>query len=470
MSEPTIIIRGGQVVAASGTAPLDILVAGGKIVDLVAAGTGLAASAEVIDAAGLIVLPGVVDGHVHFIQDDPALFGPDPDEYEGFEAGGRGAAAGGVTTVIEMPQSRPPTTDGATFQRKRELAALQSIVDFALWGGVIQGTTDEQIDAQVALGAVGLKAFMCNSDPTFPGVDDDQLLRSLTHTAGTGRMLGVHAESDTLLQAGLARMVALGRVDPIAHADSRPPIVEIEAVSRAIVLTEAADAWVHIVHLSSGAAADVVARAKERGIKVTCETCPQYLALDHDDLRRLGGFARCAPPIRSREDVEHLWERLADGTIDAITTDHCAFTAESKLRGKDDIFQAPCGLPGIETFVPVVATEARARGFSWDDVARWTASTPARLWQLAPLKGSIAIGADADFAFLDPSRTWTISGAGLHHTHRWTSYEGRRVTGMVVRTIVRGRTVFSEALGAVGEAGAGAFIPAQTAIAAQARL
>jgi allantoinase len=464
-----LVVRGGQVVAPSGVASLDIVIDDERIAGLVAPGSAVPGEAETIDATGLVVLPGLVDGHTHFVQDDPALYDPDPDEHEGFTPGGRGAAAGGVTTVIEMPQARPLTVDGATFARKRELAAQDAIVDFALWGGVIKGTTDEQVDEQLAAGAVGLKAFMCDSDPSFPPLDDDQLLRSLAHLAGSGRMLGVHAESDNLLQAGLARMAALGRRDPLAHAESRPPIVEVEAVSRAIVLAESVGAWIHIVHLSAGAAADVVARAKARGVHVTCETCPQYLALDHDDLRRLSGFARCAPAIRDREDVEHVWARLADGTIDAVTTDHCAFTVESKERGADDIFAAPCGLPGVETFLPIVVSEARRRGFGYADVARWTATAPAELWQLAPRKGSIAVGADADLVLLDPERTWTIHGADLHHTHRWTPFEDRTVTGRVVRTLVRGRTVFSEVDGVVGEPGAGVFVPARQVAAELAR-
>jgi allantoinase len=455
------IVHGGRVVTPAGIEQLDIAIAAGAVTDLAPAGTIDPAGRERIDATGLIVLPGVIDGHTHFVQDDPDLFAPDPDEQEGFQAGGRGAAAGGVTTVVEMPQARPPTVDGATFERKRALAAADAVVDFALWGGIVQGSTAEQIDEQVAAGAVGLKAFMCNSDPSFPGVDDDRLLQSLAHLSGSGLMLGVHAENDTLLAAGLARMLELGRREPLAHHDSRPPIVELEAVSRAIVLAEWADAWVHIVHLSSGVAADAVARAKERGVKVTCETCPQYLALDHDDLIRLGPLARCAPPIRSRADVEHLWSRLADGTIDCITTDHCAFTHESRLRGTDDIFQAPNGLPGIETFVPIVVTEARARGFGWEDIARWTSATPARLWQLAPRKGTITVGADADLALLHPDRTWTIHGADLHHTHRWTPFEGREVRGRVVRTLVRGTTVFCDGQPNDVPAGTGRFVEAQ---------
>lgn len=459
--EPRTIVHGGSVVTPAGIERIDIVIAGGVVSALAAPDTVDPASGELVDATGLIVLPGVVDGHVHFIQDDPDLVEPDPDEHEGFEAGGRGAAAGGVTTVVEMPQSRPPTVDGATFERKRELAAADTVVDFALWGGVVQGSTDEQIAEQIGAGAVGIKAFMCNSDPSFPGVDDDQLLRALTYLGSTGLMLAVHAENDALLQAGLARMVELGRKEPLAHHDSRPPIVEVEAVSRAIVLAEWADAWIHIVHLSSGVAANAVARAKQRGVRVTCETCPQYLALDHDDLARLGPFARCAPPIRSRADVEHLWSRLADGTIDCITTDHCAFTYDSRIRGAEDIFAAPNGLPGIETFLPVVVTEARARGFTWEQIARWTSSTPAALWQLAPRKGAITIGADADLALLDPARTWTVHGADLHHTHHWTPFEEREMTGRVVRTLVRGKTVFHDGEPDGALAGMGRFLEAR---------
>jgi allantoinase len=352
-----------------------------------------------------------------------------------------------VTTHVEMPQSRPPTIDGATFQRKRELAEADAIVDFALWGGVVQGQDVQAIDEQMAAGAVAFKAFMCDSDPSFPGVDDAQLLITLEALAGTPYMLGLHAENDALLRNGLERMRGAGdagRRDPLAHAESRPPIVEIEAVTRATVLAEWAGAHVHIVHLSSGGAADVVAAAKARGVRVTCETCPQYLALDHDDLVRLGPMARCAPPIRSRADVERLWEHLAAGTIDCITTDHCAFTYESRLPGRDDIFEAPNGLPGIETFVPVVVSEARRRGLPWERIAALIAGTPAELWQLAPRKGAIQVGADADLVLFDPERRWTIAGGKLNHTHKWTPFEGREVTGRVVRTLVRGRTVYAE--------------------------
>ena len=463
MNQNTTVIRGGLVVTPAGAKELDVVVCGERIDALVPRGGDLPAAGEAIDARELVVLPGAIDGHTHFVQDDTDLVPPDPIEHEGFEAGGRGAAAGGVTTHVEMPQSRPATLDGATFRRKRELAEADAVVDFALWGGVVQGQPTAAIDEQLEEGAVAFKAFMCDSDPSFPGVDDAQLLQALEQLAGTVLMLGVHAENDALLRAGIERMRSEGRKDPLAHADSRPAIVEIEAVTRAITLAEHAGAWIHIVHLSTGGAADAVAAARARGVRVTCETCPQYLALDHDDLQRLGPFARCAPPIRSRADVERLWERLADRTIDCVTTDHCAFTYESRLPGRDDIFEAPNGLPGIQTLVPVFVTEARRRGFGWERISELLAGAPARLWQLAPRKGSIEEGTDADLVLLDPERTWTIEGARFFTANRWTPFEGREVRGRVVRTIVRGTTVYDETNGepTFAPRGSGRFVAAR---------
>jgi allantoinase len=255
-------------------------------------------------------------------------------------------------------------------------------------------------------------------------------------------MFGLHAENDALLKAGLARMDRLGRTDPLAHAESRPAIVEVEAVNRAIFFAQQTGGWVHIVHLSAPDAAELVKQGKARGVRVTAETCPQYLALDLDDLARLGPFAKCAPAIRDRTQVERLWPYLVDGTIDCITSDHCGFTLASKEAGRENIWRAPNGLAGVQTLLPVVISEARRRGFSWQRIAELTATAPARLWHLAPRKGAIQLGGDADLALIDPNRVWTVTADELLHSHRWTPFAGREVRGRVVRTILRGTTVY----------------------------
>lgn len=438
------LIHGGLVVTPGGTGPLDILVDGETIAALLRPGEPVAAERR-IDARGLVVLPGAIDAHTHFVQVDPDEATVDPAEQEGFAKGGRGAAAGGVTTVVEMPQGAPTTVTGRQLQRKRALAGEDAIVDFALWGGVCAGQPAEDVLSQVEAGAAGLKAFMCDSDPSFPGVDDAQILATLELLRDTGLMFGVHAENDALLQGGIARMRAAGRIDPRAHAESRPPVVEMEAVSRAIFFAEVTGGWIHIVHLSAPGAAELVRAAKARGVQVTAETCPQYLVLDLDDLDRLGPWARCAPALRSRDEVEELWDYLADGTLDCITSDHCAYTLESKQAGAENIWTAPLGLSGIQTLLPVVISEARRRGFSWDDIAALTATTPAALWSLDQRKGAIHVGADADFALVDPDREWTVTSTDLLHAFPWSPFEGMTLRGRVVRTVLRGETIFDDA-------------------------
>lgn len=462
MNEPAeLAIRGGEVVTPDGVRRADVLVRDGRIAALEDAGERAAATQE-IDASGLVVLPGAVDGHTHFIQDDPEIAEPDPDEYEGFWHGGCAAAAGGVTCVVEMPHARPPTTSRVTFERKRELAQRDALVDFALWGGVVGDQAEGALEEQLAAGAAAFKAYMCGSDPLLPGIDDARLLDAMRELARGPAMIGLHAENDALLEAGTARMQAEGRRDPLAHADSRPAIVEAEAVARAIVLGAQAGAHVHIVHLSTAAALEHVRRAKREGAAVSAETCPHYLLLTREDLQRLAGYARCAPPLRERRDAEALWAGLADGTLDCVTSDHCAFTFESKAGGAEDIWSAPNGLPGVETLLPLVISEGRRRGLGWERLAELTSTAPARLWGLAPSKGEIAAGADADLAIVDPQASWKIRGEELHGAHRWTPFAGREVQGRVVRTLRRGETVFELAAEeqVKGTRGSGAFVAA----------
>jgi allantoinase len=455
------VFHGGTVVSPAGAAAADILVRDGSIAAILDSGIAMTAD-ETIDVTGKIIMAGAIDGHTHFMQNDPDRAArAHPEEFEGFTTGGHAAAAGGITTTIEMPQSDPPAVTGETVIRKRKLAAADAIVDYALWGGIIPGTSDADLTDMLAAGVVGFKAYMCESDEEFPGIDDARLLSAFNFLRDSGVVVGLHAENHALLAAGLAEMRQSGRTDPLAHAQSRPSIVEVEAVNRAIFFSRHTGMRIHIVHMSAPGSAALVRQAKREGLPVSCETSAHYLTLDIGDLKRLGPFAKCAPALRSREEVEAMWEFVTDGTIDCLATDHCAYTAESKEPGKEDIFLAPNGLPEIQTNVPVFVDEALRRGIPWERISEMTSLNPALIWGLSERKGSIRVGADADLMVIDPDADWTVRGEDLLQAQRWTQYEGRMLRGRIVRTLVRGTTVFDTAASPAIRVGPGfgAFIP-----------
>ncbi len=232
----------------------------------------------------------------------------------------------------------------------------------------------------------------------------------------------------------------------MAYAESRPTINEEEAINRVIFFAAKTGGWAHIAHMSSPEGAKLVRRAKQRGIHITAETCPQYLALDINDLLNLGPYGKCAPPLRTHEQVERMWEYLADGSIDCITSDHCSWSKASKDPGYTSIWDAPNGLPGIQTLLPAVISEARKKGFKWEKIAQWCSAVPARLWHLDAQKGSISVGRDADLVFIDPDRIWELKADEILHTERWSPFIGKQFKGRIVRTLVRGETVFNDDL------------------------
>jgi allantoinase len=438
------LISGADIVTSGGVEAKDILVREGMIDALVEIGTDIPVDQH-IDASGMIILPGAVDGHVHFIPQDPQVEHPTDIDDEGFYPGGRGAAAGGVTTIVEMPQAWPATQDGDRFRRKRAVAQPQAIVDFGMWGGVIPG--EDMLEAaleQVDAGAAALKAYMCSEDPDLPMVSDAHIFQILHLLKESDLPLGLHTENESLLRYFISQMKRTGRQDPLAHAESRPPILETADVNRAILLAEQTGGWVHIVHMNAIESAELVRQAKARDVRITAETCPHYLLLDLEDLTRLGAFAKCVPALRSREEVDQLWEYLADGTIDCVASDHCGWTIAYKRSGKDNIWESPNGLTGVQTLLPVMMTEARARGHSWSDIARWTSSNPAGVWGLAPRKGEIRVGADADLAIVAPDRIWTLDADDLLNAQPWSPFEGQVFKGRVVKTMLRGDLIYDE--------------------------
>jgi allantoinase len=439
MALADVIIENGTIVIEGGVFAADVVIVDERISALTVDASNWPAG-ERIDASGLWLIPGGIDAHTHFEEPDPRML-------EGFASGGAGAAAGGLTTVVEMPQAHPTTTTADHFREKRRLVEQNAIVDMALWAGAIgpPAQTVCDLSGMAREGAVALKSFMASSSPFFPAVDHGQLMWVMREAARLDLPYGLHAEDHQLLEDGLNRMREAGRKDPLAHAESRPPLVETIAVNTALLLAAETGCHVHICHVASVGALRLIREAKARGVRVTAETCPQYLMLNSDDLVRLGGFARCAPALREQSEVDAIWEYVFDGTIDLICSDHCPYTIESKRAGREDIFQAPLGLSGVQTLLPSFFSEAVVkRGLPPERFVALMAGNPARLFGLFPRKGNLAVGADADITLLDPDATWTVTVDDALHKQKWTPYEGKEITGRVVRSVRRGETIFDD--------------------------
>lgn len=396
-------------------------------------------SDELIDAGGLPVLPGLIDAHVHF--NDPGRA-----DWEGFETGSMSAAAGGVTTVIDMPLNNfPAAVDGATLAAKQAAAQGRSLVDYCFWGGLVTDNV-ARLAEQDAAGAVAYKAFMSHSGiDDFPSVTDGVLLDGLRHAARSGKLVGVHAESDALTSYLAAQLRAAGRTDRRAWLESRPPFAELEAIGRALLLARAASARLHIVHVTLAEGVDLVDAARRAGQPATCETCPHYLALDEDDFVAIGPAAKCAPPLRSRANVEALWRRVLDGRVDLIASDHSPCPTADKQRGEGDIWAAWGGISGVQTLLPLMLHEGvHRRGMALPLLARLASANPARLFGLYPAKGALRPGSDADVTIVDPDAEWTIAAGELFARHKHSPFAGRRVRGRVRTTVLRGRVIYDD--------------------------
>lgn len=415
-----------------------LAVRAGKIA-AVFAGAPDAPTAETIDAGGMPLLPGLVDAHVHFNQ-------PGRDDWEGFETGSMSAAAGGVTTVIDMPLNCDPViTNAATLAAKFQSLADSSLVDYLLWGGLVTDNV-AQLAEQVAGGAVALKAFMSTSGINdFPAVTDGVLYDGLREAARLDTIVGVHAESDSLTAYLTDKLRAAGRRDRRAWLEARPPLAELEAIQRAILLASAANARLHIVHVSTAEGIAMVNAARRAGHAITCETCAHFLSLDEEDFVRIGPDAKCAPPLRSRAHVEALWQQVLDGNVDLITSDHSPCPTADKRKGDDDIWEAWGGIGAVQLTLPLLLDEGvHRRGLSLPQLVRLTSTRPAQLFGIYPTKGSLQPGADADLTLIDPDATWVVEADRLFARHKHSPFLGRSLRGKVRATLVRGRVVFRD--------------------------
>ena len=453
MSGKRTLVAGGTVATDYGVFPADLLIEGELVASIADPGSSDSAD-EVIDATGLIVMPGAIDPHAHF--EDPGHT-----EREDFTTGTMAAAAGGITTVIEHPLTYPPVTTAALYREKREMAKEKVVVDFGLWGALTAPSLPE-IREQWHEGAMGFKAFMPFSEPAYPHVTDAEFLAGMHEVAAVEGLVLVHAENDSLLQAGLARMQDGGRRDPMAHHESRPPFIEDEAVHRALFLAAHAGVRIQIVHVSSPVSAKLVRQAKDEGRPASMEICPHHLLLDLDDLVRLGPYGRCAPALRDRPLVEELWRFVLDGTADSLVSDHCAYTLEEKEPGWEDIFAAPLGCQVMQETVPLVLDEAfHRRGLKLDAFVRFASTNAARIVGLYPRKGSLLPGADADVVLVDLDAEWTVDAKAQQFSKNpWSPFEGRKARAKIMRTIVRGESVYVEGE-ILAEPGFGRFLSSQ---------
>jgi len=406
----------------------------------------LPAASERIDARGRPLLPGLIDAHVH-------VRAPGREDREDFYSGTCAAAAGGITTILEMPVSQPGVANAAILRRRAEIAGRDAVLDFGLYGGAGESNIDD-IPGLAEAGAVGFKTFMHappkGRESEYEGlhvIDDGALLAVFRAVAKTGLISCVHAENNELVARGAAELQAMGRRDPAAHSLSRPPLAEIEAASRVILLAREAGCRVSLCHVSLPETAMMARRSRFGGQEVRVESCPHYLLATERALEELGPYAKINPPLRTEEQRAGLWNCVEQGWVDYLSSDHAPFTEEDKEGPGDDIFAVPAGAPGLETLVPVLADEfLRSSDDGLSLLARMCALNPAQIFGLYPQKGTLQPGSDGDCVLLETERPKVLQRERMKTRSRGSArlFDGWEVTGWPVLTVVRGRVVMRD--------------------------
>jgi len=428
-----LILTGGKVVSPDAVIDASVAIKDGKVL-AVGAPEAMPPAKETVDVAGMHVLPGAIDVHVHFR--DPGY-----PQKEDFASGTAAAAFGGVTTIFDMPNTIPTVGTPDVLAAKHKMAAEKAHVDYGLYA-VLGEDTIEHVPALIEAGVIGFKLYMGNTFGKIASPSTGAMLQAFEVVAPTGKRISLHAETNSIMERRETRLRQAGRTDPLAHLASRPAVVAIEAVSRAAILAEWTGARIHILHISSADELRPLREAKARGVDISGETCPHYLMLSADDYAKNAGVIRVNPPVREKRNQEPLWSALADGTVDIIATDHAPHSREEKTR--NDMFDVDCGFPGVESQMPLMLTQVNAGRMTIMDYVALSAAKPAKIWGLYPRKGVIAPGAEADIAVIDLKREMTLDDAKLQSRAKITPWHGRKVKGLPVHTIVRGRFVMRD--------------------------
>jgi allantoinase len=435
-NELDLVVRGKRIITPQGERAAAIQIREGVIVGI-SPYDDVPAEWTIYEAGNLAVMPGLVDTHVHINE-------PGRTEWEGFTSATRAAAAGGITTLIEMPlNSIPPTTTVNAFHEKIAAATSKLWVDTGFWGGLVPGNAGE-LRALWEAGCFGFKCFLVDSGvQEFSSISEMDLREGLPELAKIGAPLLAHAESPGPIDDATKRRPAnaSGRSYK-TWLDSRPRAAEDEAIALLLCLADEYGARVHIVHLSSSDAIPAIRAAKANDIPISVETCPHYLTFAAEEIPDGATLFKCAPPIRERENREKLWAALGNGTIDMIATDHSPCPPQMKNQEKGDFLDAWGGIASLQLSLPAVWTQARARGYSLTHIARWMCAAPARLAGLEKKKGAIAMGHDADLVIWNPDAAFRVNPSRLQHRHKLTPYAGLDLMGIVETTFLRGKKIF----------------------------
>jgi allantoinase len=428
---PELIFRAAQIVTPAGVIAGSVAVADGKIIDVVVGDMSAGDSTPTVQLAeDEVLIPGLVDTHVHVNE-------PGRTDWEGFASATRAAAAGGVTTLLDMPlNSIPPTTSPQALAVKRAAARGKCVVDVGFWGGAVPESLGHLQELHQA-GVFGFKCFLLDSGVReFPPLSSEQLRAAMTEVASFDGLLIVHAEDPDVILANPCPPTS-------RYADfvsSRPSLAETRAIETVIDAARSTGCRAHIVHLSSADAVPALAAARQEGVRITVETCPHYLALSAEEVVDGATQFKSCPPVRDAANRDRLWQALADGVIDFVVSDHSPSPPELKRLDSGDFGTAWGGISSLQLGLPLVWTEARRRGHGLDDVSRWMATRPAEIVGISG-KGQISVASDADLVVFAPGEEWVVDAPSLHHRHALTPYANRTVTGVVRATFLRGYRV-----------------------------